>query len=341
MKYIILSIALILSIDSLDAQLSFSTPKDNPVELGKVNWLRDYDEAVAHSKKDGKPIFILFQEVPGCATCQNFGNDVLSHPFIVEMIETHFTPLAVFNNPPADRAGVKGKDRETLNKFNEPTWNNPVIRVVNTVGKDIVERLGRQWTELGVSYSITNALEKSKKEIPPYFQLYQEELIGRSGEVKEANLAMYCFWTGEKELAKMDGILSTEPGYMNGHEVVKIEYNPYITSLEQIVPEANKVNCADEVYVDEKVKVNVPVKKTSSYRKDRDDKYYLSRTDYKIIPMTDLQAAKVNSAIGSRQSPDQYLSPRQIELYNYLKGKKIDSQIGKRIEKGWGELITD
>jgi len=334
MKYIITFVLSIFLLTPNQAQLSFSIPKDNPIELGQVNWLRDYDQAVKISKKEGKPIFILFQEVPGCATCQNFGNDVLSHPFIVEMIETHFTPLAVFNN-------VKGKDRETLNKFNEPTWNNPVVRVVDSNGKDIVDRLGRQWTALAVSYSITNALEKSKKEIPQYFKIYQEELIGRSGEVKEANLAMYCFWTGEKELAKMDGILSTEPGYMNGHEVVKIEYNPYITSLEKIVPVAKKVNCADEVYIDDKVKLNVPVKNTAAYRKDRDDKYYLSRTPYKIIPMTTLQAAKVNSAIGSRQSPEQYLSPRQIELFNYLKGKKIESQIGVNLEKVWHKLITD
>ena len=334
MKYITIAILSMFLHTSAHAQLSFSTPKNNPVELGKVNWLRDYDQAVTNSKKEGKPVFILFQEVPGCATCQNFGNDVLSHPFIVEMIETHFTPLAVFNN-------VKGKDRETLNKFKEPTWNNPVIRVVNSNGKDIVERLGRQWTELGVSYSITNALEETKKETPHYFKLYQEELIGRSGEVKEANLAMYCFWTGEKELAKVEGVLSTEPGYMNGHEVVKIEYNPYITNLETIVPVANRVNCADEVYVDEKIKVKVPVKKTGAYRKDRDDKYYLSRTPYKLIPMTNLQAAKVNSAIGSRQAPEQYLSPRQIELFNYLKNKKTQSQIGVDLEQGWSKLIVN
>jgi len=139
----------------------------------------------------------------------------------------------------------------------------------------------------------------------------------------------------------MDGVLSTEPGYMNGHEVVKIEYNPYVTSLDKIVPKANKVNCADEVYVDEKIKVNVPVKSTSNYRKDRDDKYYLSRTPYKIIPMTDLQAAKVNSAIGSRLSPEKYLSPRQIELFNYLKNRNVNSQIGSDIEKVWNKLISD
>ena len=55
----------------------FSYPKDNPVELGKVKWLRDYNEALRLSKEKDFPIFILFQEVPGCANCTRFGNDVL------------------------------------------------------------------------------------------------------------------------------------------------------------------------------------------------------------------------------------------------------------------------
>lgn len=36
-----------------------------PVELGDVQWLRDLDTAVSNSKKESKPIAILFQEVPG------------------------------------------------------------------------------------------------------------------------------------------------------------------------------------------------------------------------------------------------------------------------------------
>ncbi|MEK6233181.1 MAG: thioredoxin family protein [Planctomycetales bacterium] len=36
-----------------------------PVELGKVPWLRDHGVAVARAKKTGKPLWVLFQEVPG------------------------------------------------------------------------------------------------------------------------------------------------------------------------------------------------------------------------------------------------------------------------------------
>ena len=37
--------------------------EENPVELGLIDWMRDFDEAV--SKEQGKAILLLFQEVPG------------------------------------------------------------------------------------------------------------------------------------------------------------------------------------------------------------------------------------------------------------------------------------
>ena len=34
-------------------------------ELGTVRWTRDYDQGTARAKKEDKPVFLLFQEVPG------------------------------------------------------------------------------------------------------------------------------------------------------------------------------------------------------------------------------------------------------------------------------------
>jgi len=36
-----------------------------PVEVGQVNWNRDFEKAKAASKQTGKPLFVQFQEVPG------------------------------------------------------------------------------------------------------------------------------------------------------------------------------------------------------------------------------------------------------------------------------------
>jgi len=80
------------------------------IELGKISWYRDYDIAIAKSKDTNKPIFILFQEVPGCSTCQRYGKNILSHPILVDIIENEFIPLAIFNNK-------KGKDAKTLKHY--------------------------------------------------------------------------------------------------------------------------------------------------------------------------------------------------------------------------------
>ena len=36
-----------------------------PVELGKVKWDRKLEPSLEKASKDGKPIFLLFQEIPG------------------------------------------------------------------------------------------------------------------------------------------------------------------------------------------------------------------------------------------------------------------------------------
>ncbi|MEM9986366.1 MAG: thioredoxin family protein, partial [Bacteroidota bacterium] len=60
------------------------------LELGAVHWRRDFDQALMAAQQSGKPVFILFQEVPGCLNCQRFGKEVMSHPLIVDAIEEAF-----------------------------------------------------------------------------------------------------------------------------------------------------------------------------------------------------------------------------------------------------------
>ena len=73
MKYI-LSISAFLFILSISMSgQSWTTLPKQAEELGYVNCNRSYDDAIEMSKKINKPVFILFQEVPGCSTCRNYG----------------------------------------------------------------------------------------------------------------------------------------------------------------------------------------------------------------------------------------------------------------------------
>lgn len=133
-------------------------PEKQAQELGKVAWYRDFDQAIALSKKQGKPIFVLFQEVPGCLTCRNYGKGVLSNSVIVKTIEEYFIPLAIFNNR-------RGKDSEVLKRYGEPSWNNPVVRIINANGENLIDRIAGDYSRARVAQEMIRVLEKRQETI--------------------------------------------------------------------------------------------------------------------------------------------------------------------------------
>ncbi|MFK7773023.1 MAG: VPGUxxT family thioredoxin-like (seleno)protein, type 2 [Saprospiraceae bacterium] len=314
----------------------------NHEELGKVVWERDFEKGLAKSKAESKPVFLLFQEVPGCSTCRNYGNNVLSHPQIVEAIETLFIPVAIFNNK-------KGKDAAVLKMYNEPSWNNPVVRIVDAEKKNIVNRVSGNYSALGIVHAMVFALQNEEKEIPTYLELLKQSLEAEVSGTETATFSMYCFWTGEKKLGNVDGVLETQPGFMNGQEVVEVKYNPVLISYENLVKEAKQASCASHVYTEDQNQTTVAEKvvgkngatKKSKFRLDKEPKYYLSKSVYRYVPMTPFQATKVNVKIGNGQSPDEYLSPRQLELLSLIKKnpkKKWKNAINVDLLKAWEKI---
>lgn len=297
-----------------------STP-ESPEELGKVKWLRDLDAGRVEAEKSGKPLLILFQEVPGCSNCTRFGNSTLSHPLIVEAIETYFVPVCIYNNK-------GGKDGEALKKFGEPAWNNPVVRIARADCSDVVPRM----PDFNSSYQIVNgmrsALDLTGAAAPRYLELLEEELLAREAGLETATFSMYCFWSGEGTFGAISGVIETEPGFQDGHEVVRVQFNPSVVKKEdlekQTRPKGVQTCSGNE-----------------GFRSDREPKYYLAQTDYKFVPMTSLQACRANSLAANGKSPDEVLSPRQLELLKKIKAepKKVrKNMIGRNdLAKAWEE----
>jgi hypothetical protein len=298
----------------------FLKKSDNPVELGHVNWLRNFEEAKVQAVKENKPILVFFQEVPGCSTASGYGKRVMTHPLIIEAIESLFVPVAIYNN-------IGGHDREILNSFNEPSWNNPVVRIISPDGKLLSPRLNGDYTRLGLVNSMVTALKNNNAEVPQYLEILQKELSANNSPTDKAVFSMYCFWSGEAGLGNIDGIVSTEPGFMGGREVVQVEFNPSVISYKDLVNTAKRKNVSKKVFVKnsteritaEKLLGGSSVLDAGSFRSDNEPKYYMSKTVYRYVPMLQLQASLVNSAIGSRSSPDIYLSPRQLIILSYVK----------------------
>lgn len=337
MKYGLFLFALLVMNLPLNAQAQ-------PEELGKVHWLRDFDQAADRAAAEGKCVLILFQEVPGCSTCRYYGNGALSHPLVVEAIESLFVPLCIYNNK-------GGEDGKVLKRYQEPAWNNPVVRIVAPDGKDVANRLSGNYSALGLVEAMSEALGNRGGKIPVYLGLLKDELEAKQHGTATATLSMYCFWTGEKQLGQLSGVVATQPGFMEGHEVVKVEYNPAIIPLESLVEAGKEARCADKVYVNGverqadagKVIGAQSVRSEAGFRPDDTPKYYLAQTPYRYVPMTALQAARANALVGQGHSPDAVLSPRQVALATRIKTNPKagwKEAIGVEIDEAW-ERVED
>lgn len=293
-----------MGIASVLAATVISVSSPHP-ELGTIEWRRGYDAAKAEAERSGKPLFVLFDEVPGCSTVRGYGARVLSHPLIREAVEEHFVNVVVYNN-------VGGDDRRVLNAFDEPTWNNPAVRILNGDGRALAPRLYGDYTVAATAWTMVRALESAGKPIPTYL-----ELLAAPRTAERATYQMYCFWSGEVALGGVDGVVATKPGFASG-EVVRVDYDPEQVSLDELDRVARRANAKR-------------VSNTGFSSSRKDDKYQLRRSLLRFVPMTETQASRVNAALGSRSNAIVFLSRGQLEIYRAVK------QSGG---KGWSSAIA-
>ena len=107
---------------------------------------------------------------------------MLSHPLIVEAIETLFVPIAVKNNTKGDT------DEKVLKSFSERSWNNPVVRIVDGARSDLVPKVKSDWSRSRLVEAMIAALEKTKRKVPAYLDLLREE---EGAARKEIELAIF------------------------------------------------------------------------------------------------------------------------------------------------------
>ena len=263
-----------------------------PRELGSVRWHRQLDEALADAKSTGKPVFLVFQEIPGCGTCVGFGQRVLSHPVLADAIENEFVPLAIHNNK-------GGHDGEVLKKYDEPAWNNPVVRFLDAQGKDVIARKDGVFDAGDVGARMIATLEAAKRPVPAYLRLAVSEL--RAARAEKATFAMACYWEGESQLGALDGVLATRTGSLEGREVVEVLFDPAVVSLADLGKKAAAAGCAS-------------IAGNARDASHSDQKYYLERSPLRFLPLTPLQATRINSALRFGRDGSEWLGPREQAL---------------------------
>lgn len=93
-------------------------------------------------------------------------------------------PTCIYNNTKNDR------DARWLEKFKEPAWNNPVVRIVDTAHTDVVSRLHDDWSLRALAATMTKALRTRKQVVPAYLHLLEQEEIARKRGVESAVFGM-------------------------------------------------------------------------------------------------------------------------------------------------------
>jgi hypothetical protein len=304
---------------ALLAAVMLLAPPSVPVELGRVAWSRDLDAALAASASSGKPVFLLFQEIPGCQGCRDFGSGAMSHPLLVEAIETAFIPVAVNN-----RGGTPADDA-LLVRYEEPKLNYPVARLLDAEGRDLVPRRDQVFRTEALAVRMVAALEAAERDVPAYLRFVADAHAPRTANVV---VAMHCYWEGEAKLGAIPGVLATRSGWMNDLEVVEMTYDPAVVPLPTLLTHARRNRCTDRVFygndAEREIAVTVVgadhVAPRSTWRdaEPPDQKYHLRRSPLRHVPMPELQAVRVNAALAAGEDPRPLLSPGQRRLIGRL-----------------------
>ena len=226
-----------------------------PPELGRVPWLRDFEAAVKVSRETKKPMLVLFDEVPGCETVVGFGREVLSAPEIVAAITRDYVPVAVFNN-------ISGVDAKVLQSFGEPSWNNPVVRIIDADRKALAPRFDGPYT-----------IDAFQKAIAP--------------RLEKATLSAACFWECEARLGKLEAVRASRVGFLQGEEVVEVEFDASVMTRKAFLAEAAKLECANRVFT--------PSESASIRYSEKDTKYFLRQSRRSTSGLTEQEQVRLNS----------------------------------------------
>jgi hypothetical protein len=245
-------------------------------------------------------------------TCKDFGSGPLQHPLILD-VAREFVPVAIYNN-------AAGKDREVLKRFSEPAGNNPVVRFLDADERDLLPRKEGVWNSETILKRMCLALRQADREVPEYLRLLTAELKPSIRE--KAVFAMGCYWEGEKRLGALEGVLATRIGMLQKREVVEVEFDSIALEFKNLLTKAKEMECLNRVFTRTDAQQKIAEKLTDKLAERSDEeidarttqKHHLAHSPvYVWLPLTPLQATRVNAAIARDESPDRYLFPSQLK----------------------------
>jgi hypothetical protein len=128
-------------------------------------------------------------------------------------------------------------------------------------------------------------------------------------------------------------------------EVVEVWFDPQQVTFTRLTERAKERACADAVHTTtdaqqaaaRAIAGDRARRLTGEVRPDQESKYYLRQSPLRYVPMTELQAARVNAHVRAG-SYAEFLSPRQQELLREVTAAPDAPWpvlVGEKIEDGW------
>lgn len=244
---------------------------------------------------------------------------MLSHPLVVEAIETQFVPVGIQNN-------AEGADARTLERFDEPAWNNPVVRFLDADGRDLVPRRDGVYEIGRLVERMHGALGAAKRETPAWLLLARDEAL--IADAPRVVAAMHCFWEGEARLGALPGVLATSAGFVGELEVVEIRYDGAQLPFARLLSDLVRLDCAERLWVERGPELDLAsaalAERAELTRVEvrpappSDQRHALWLSPLAKLPLTPIQALKVNAALAAGEAPARWLTPWQAALAERL-----------------------
>jgi hypothetical protein len=179
---------------------------------------------------------------------------------------------------------------------------NPLLRILAPDGITLSRaQLANANTGAGLA-EMVRLLERAHRPVPQYLQMVCDEYSGRPTET--ARFSVGCYWEGERELGKVDGVMASRTGTIGKDEVVELKFDPKVVDAAALAQRATRMTCFR----------GVPSTQATLTEDPEQQHTLANHPEFAGVPMTPLQRTKVNAALWDHQDISRFLSPKQLDL---------------------------